>query len=262
VGKWTGRAAAFADSYAHLCAHTAPAALEAAGLAPGVRLLDVGTGTGTVAALGAAGGARVTAVDTEPGMVELTRASVPGAEVIEAGLPDLPLPDAAFDAVVANFVLNHVTDPGRAAAELLRLTAPGGRVAVTVWPRPSPPLQQLWTDVMAAVGLTPAPSIIPPELDFARTTGGVTALLTGAGLGDVTCRTINWSHRTDVESWWIGPSNGMGALGEALAGRDASTVAAARRAYERLAAPYVQHDGTLALPTAALLAHGARPRLP
>jgi hypothetical protein len=44
--KWAGRAAAFADSYAHLCAYTAPALLEAAGLAPGVRLLDVSHGCG------------------------------------------------------------------------------------------------------------------------------------------------------------------------------------------------------------------------
>ncbi|GAA3219471.1 hypothetical protein GCM10010532_048680 [Dactylosporangium siamense] len=258
VGKWTGRAAAFADSYAHLCAHTAPALLAAAGLAPGVRLLDVGTGTGTVAALAVAGGGRVTAVDAEPGMVDLARGNVPGAEVVEGRLPDLPFPDGAFDAVVANFVVNHVTDPARTVAELLRLTAPGGRVAVTVWPHPSPPLQHLWADVMAAVGLTPAPSIIPPELNFARTADGVTALLAGAGVRDVGCRTIAWTHHTDLESWWVGPSNGMGALGEALAGQDPATVAAARREYERLAAAYLTAGGVLALPTAALLAHGLR----
>ena len=257
MGKWTGRAAAFADSYAHLCAYTAPALLAAAGLAPGVRLLDVGTGTGTVAALAVAGGATVTAVDAEPGMVELARAVVP--DVLHAGLPDLPLPDDAFDAVVANFVVNHVTDPARAVAELVRLTAPGGRVAVTVWPHPSPPLQQLWNDVMAAVGLTPAPSIIPPALNFARTAEGVTGLLTGAGLRDVTCETISWTHRTHVDTWWIGPANGMGALGEALTGQDPATVAAARSAYERLAAAFLGDDGTLALPTAALLASGSAP---
>ncbi|MFC5003965.1 class I SAM-dependent methyltransferase [Dactylosporangium cerinum] len=259
MGKWTGRAAAYADSYAHLCTHTAPALLAAAGMAPGVRLLDVGTGTGTVAALAVAGGGRVTAVDAEPGMVDLARGNVPGAEVVEGQLPDLPFPDGAFDAVVANFVVNHVIDPARTVAELLRLTAPGGRVAVTVWPHPAPPLQQLWADVMAAVGLTPAPSSIPPELNFARTTDGVTGLLAGAGVRDVECRTIAWTHQTDVESWWVGPSNGMGALGEALAGQDPATVAAARREYERQAAAYVTADGVLALPTAALLAGGARP---
>jgi SAM-dependent methyltransferase len=256
VRDWTGRAAAFADSYAHLCAYTAPRLLAAAGCGPGVRLLDVGTGTGTVAALALAAGATVTAVDAEPGMVELARAVVPG--VLEARLPDLPFPDGAFDAVVANFVVNHVPDPARAVAELLRVTAPGGRLAATVWPFPSPPLQQLWAGVMADIGLTPAPPTIPPALNFARTTDGFAGLLTAAGVRDVTCDTVTWTHQTDAETWWIGPANGMGALGEALAGRDDATVRAARAAYDRATTAFRTPGGGLALPTAALLAAGTR----
>ena len=54
---WAGRAEAFRDSFAKLCAHTAPALLDAVGAGPGVRLLDVGTGSGTVAAAACARGA-------------------------------------------------------------------------------------------------------------------------------------------------------------------------------------------------------------
>jgi hypothetical protein len=145
------------------------------------------------------------------------------------------------------------------SVELARLAAPGGRVAITVWPHPSPPLQQLWLDVMAAAGLPPAPPMIAPERNFARTTEGVTGLLAGAGLRDVSGRTLLWAHRTDLDTWWIGPAGGMGALGEALAGRDAATLARARREYERLAADFAAPDGGLTLPTAALLAVGTAP---
>ncbi|MFI5914402.1 class I SAM-dependent methyltransferase [Dactylosporangium sp. NPDC051541] len=256
--QWTDQAAAFADSYAHLCAHTAPDLLDTARVTAGVRVLDVGTGTGTVAALAVDRGARVAAVDAEPSMVEFTRSRLPAAEVRAGRLPELPYGDGSFDAVVANFVINHVTDPARAVAELARLAAPGGRVALTIWPRPAPPLQQLWNDVLDAVGLPPAPPTVPAELNFPRTAEGVSQLLDRAGLTEIDGRVVTWSHRTDLESWWIGPVSGMGALGEALTGRDAATVAAARREYERLAAPYIAADGALALPTAALLAYGVR----
>ncbi|MGW4805879.1 hypothetical protein ACWEO5_17345, partial [Kitasatospora sp. NPDC004272] len=65
---WSGRAAAYAASFARLCAHPVPALLDAAAVGPGRAVLDVGTGTGTAAAAACARGARVTAVDAEPSM--------------------------------------------------------------------------------------------------------------------------------------------------------------------------------------------------
>lgn len=78
---WDGRAEAYARSFAHLCAYTAPMLLDAAGVTAGVRVLDAGTGPGTVAALAVARGARVTAVDAEPSMVATAAAAVPQAAV-------------------------------------------------------------------------------------------------------------------------------------------------------------------------------------
>ncbi|WP_433201150.1 class I SAM-dependent methyltransferase [Dactylosporangium sp. CS-047395] len=251
--QWTGRAAAFADSYAHLCGYTASELLDAAGVAAGVRLLDVGTGTGTVAALASERGADVVAVDAEPTMVELARAVVPDVRL--GRLPELPFADGSFDAVVANFVVNHVPDPGAAVADLARVSR--GRVALTVWPYPAPPLQQLWFDIMAALGLEPSPPLVAPELNFSRDVEGVTGLLEGAGLKDVSCVRLEWSHRTDLDTWWIGPANGMGALGEALEHAPPATVAAARREYERQAARFLDGDA-LVLPTAAVLGSGVR----
>jgi hypothetical protein len=58
-------------------------------------------------------GAAVTAVDAENGMVRATAARLPGVRPAIGALPELPLRTAGFDAVVANFVVNHVARPGR-----------------------------------------------------------------------------------------------------------------------------------------------------
>jgi trans-aconitate methyltransferase len=71
--RWAGRAVAYARSFAPLCAHPAAPLLDAAGVTAGDRVLDVGTGTGTVAALAAVRGGQVVAVDAAPSMVDATR---------------------------------------------------------------------------------------------------------------------------------------------------------------------------------------------
>ncbi|MFF5077817.1 class I SAM-dependent methyltransferase [Actinoplanes sp. NPDC000266] len=256
--QWAGQAAAYQGSFAALCAHPAGPLLDAAGVEAGTRVLDAGTGTGTVAALAWARGAHVVAVDAEPSMLELTGRRVPAAGIHQAVLPDLPFGDGAFDAAVANFVINHVGDPAAAVRELRRVARPGGRVAVTIWPCPTPPAQQLWSTVFDAAGVE-RPADLPrltPDNDFPRTAEGLSALLHRAGLTGVTAETIAWTHRTDPESWWNGPANGIGSPGTVMRRQDSSTVARVRKQYDRLTEPYRDDDGRLALPTSALLAAG------
>ncbi|MBW6435289.1 methyltransferase domain-containing protein [Actinoplanes hulinensis] len=259
---WAGRAEIFNETMAHLCGHTAPALLSVAAgdrdLA-GLRLLDVGTGSGTVAGLADERGARVTAVDAEPSMVELAAKRVPGAEVRQAILPELPFPDGTFDAAVANFVINHVGDPAAAVAGMRRVVRPGGRIAVTIWPHPKPEAQRLWDEIFDAAGAV-RPDGLPrldPALDFRRDEAGLTALLSGAGLTGVTCTTISWTMRIDAGAWWSGPAAGIGLTGLILAAQDEPTAIRVRQEFERRTAPYRGPDGVLAVPTAALLAAGA-----
>ncbi|WP_238015050.1 class I SAM-dependent methyltransferase [Dactylosporangium sp. AC04546] len=257
--RWAGRAAAYQRSFAALCAYPSEALLDAAGVEAGHRMLDAGTGPGTVAALACARGAAVVAVDAEPSMVDVARLRVPEAEVHQATLPDLPFADGGFDAAVANFVINHVGDPAAAVAELRRVVRPGGRIAVTVWPYPQPPLQQLWGEIFDASGAQ-RPAAMPrldADKDFPRNPAGLSALLSNVGLSDVHCRTITWTHRTDPEDWWSGPANGIGALGLLMEHQPPDMIARIRHEYERLTAAYRSDDGLLALPTAALLASTA-----
>ncbi|MEV0454402.1 class I SAM-dependent methyltransferase [Catellatospora methionotrophica] len=258
---WQGRAAAYRRGFAALCAHTAPALLDAAGVGERTRLLDVGTGPGTVAALAAARGAAVTAVDAEPTMVEAARRAVPGADVRHGVLPDLPLADGGFDAAAANFVVNHVGDPAAATTELRRVTRAGGRVAVSVWPHPAPPLQQLWGRVAQACGLQRPDSapLVDEKLNFTRDEDGLADLLRGAGLAAVAAHTVTWTHRTDPEDWWAGPANGIGMLGAMLSVLSAAEIATVKAAYDRIVAPHLDGGGLLALPTAAVIATGRVP---
>ncbi|MEU4803858.1 methyltransferase domain-containing protein [Actinosynnema sp. NPDC023587] len=55
--------------------------------------------------------------------------TAPGVDVWVSALPDLPFADESFDAVVGNFVFNHVGQPRAAVTELRRVTSRGGRVA-------------------------------------------------------------------------------------------------------------------------------------
>ncbi len=258
---WAGRAEAYAESFGLLCARTVPEVLDAARVGDGTRVLDVGTGTGSVAAEAVRRGARVTAVDAEPSMVRRAAAAVPEAAVRHALLPELPFPDDAFDAVVGNFVLNHVGRPLAALAELRRVARPGARLAVTVWPSPPSPGQALLGRALEAAGVARPPHIptLAPEDDFPRSEAGLTALLAAAGLGSPACRAVSWHHLTTPDLWWSGPAAGIAAIGQILTSRPPSTVAAVRRHYDRLSADFRTPDGGLSLPHTALLAHATAP---
>ncbi|WP_103510738.1 class I SAM-dependent methyltransferase [Streptomyces sp. SM13] len=255
---WSGKAEPYARTYARLCAHPVAALLDAAEVGPGSRVLDVGCGSGTVSAEAVARGASVDAADAEPGMAEATRRAAPTADVRVAHLPELPYEEDTFDAVVGNFVLNHVGRPREALAELRRVTRPGGRVAVTIWRSPGAPGQTLIGRATQAAGLT-RPDWLPalaPEDDFPRTREGLAALLDAAGLLGAECDEVAWEHRCDTDIWWAGAERGIGAIGQVLNSRGAEGMAEARRAYDGLCAEFRTADGLLVLPHVALLARG------
>jgi ubiquinone/menaquinone biosynthesis C-methylase UbiE len=99
-------------------------------------VLDVGTGTGFVAAGLAPRVARVVAVDNSPAMLEVANSNIRKLELVNVELRDadiahLPLPANSVDAAVANMVLHHAEDPAAVLHEMVRVTKRGGWVAVT-----------------------------------------------------------------------------------------------------------------------------------
>jgi ubiquinone/menaquinone biosynthesis C-methylase UbiE len=115
----------------------AEATVERAGVQAGETLLDVATGSGNAALAAARRGARVTGLDLTPELLERAkaRAAAEGAEIdfVEGDAERLPFADGSFDRVTSVFGAMFAPDQERAAAELLRVAAPGGTVAVAAW---------------------------------------------------------------------------------------------------------------------------------
>ena len=118
-------------------AHPSGVVVDRLGIEPGHDYLDVATGSGTAAILGAKRGARTTGLDFVPKLVEAaeSRAAAEGVEVtfVVGDAQDLPLADNSFDRVSSVFGAMFAPDQERAAAELVRVCRPGGIVAVTAW---------------------------------------------------------------------------------------------------------------------------------
>jgi len=138
--NWDEGAEAWVANQATFDAVFAPvtgAILEAAAIAAGQRVLDVGCGTGTLLAAGAATGADMVGVDIAEAMAAAARERVPGAAVIVADAQTADLiaaaPGAPFDRVVSRFGVMFFEDPEAAFANLRRAAAPGARLVFACW---------------------------------------------------------------------------------------------------------------------------------
>jgi arsenite methyltransferase len=107
-------------------------------LALGERVLDLGSGAGTdslIAAQMVGPEGRVTGIDMTPQMLAKARAAATelgtgNVEFIEAEAEQLPFPDASFDVVISNGVIDLIPDKDAVFSELFRVLAPGGRMQI------------------------------------------------------------------------------------------------------------------------------------
>jgi len=116
---------------------------------PGDTVLDLGCGTGTLAALLLDRGARVVAIDTSDAMLAAARANAPGAELLHMTATEIgALADRRFDRVVATLSLSELSaDEFHHVLRLATgLIGPGGTVVVADEVRP----ENVWQRVLAA----------------------------------------------------------------------------------------------------------------
>jgi ubiquinone/menaquinone biosynthesis C-methylase UbiE len=131
-------AAEYDRAFAHVTAYFMPFLLQAAQIAPGMRVLDIATGTGlsAAAALAAVGPTgHVSAADVSPAMAANARerlGNAPNATVSVEDGQALSFADSSFDALLCNLGLMFFPDPVRGLSEFRRVLRPGGRVAVSV----------------------------------------------------------------------------------------------------------------------------------
>ncbi len=119
---------------------------------PGMRILDVATGTGLVAAGLAERGAEVVGVDQSEQMLAGARARLamrPGlasrVTLVRGEAERLPFADAEFDALTFTYLLRYVDDRAATMGELARVVKPGGRIGMVEFGVPaSPALRALW----------------------------------------------------------------------------------------------------------------------
>jgi SAM-dependent methyltransferase len=96
------------------------------------RVIDIGTGTGHAAALARGAGRELHGIDAAPGMLAIARREVDDVDFQEMDFAALDYPDARFDAVISVHALLFATDQVAALLEWRRITAPGGRLSLSV----------------------------------------------------------------------------------------------------------------------------------
>ncbi|MEU8484789.1 class I SAM-dependent methyltransferase [Streptomyces sp. NPDC048641] len=96
--------------------------------APGLRVLDLGAGTGKLTATLVALGAEVVAVEPDPAMLAELHRALPAVRALPGSAEAIPLPDASVDAVVSGNAM-HWFDMDVAGPEIARVLAPGGVLA-------------------------------------------------------------------------------------------------------------------------------------
>jgi demethylmenaquinone methyltransferase/2-methoxy-6-polyprenyl-1,4-benzoquinol methylase len=112
-------------------------ALRRAGLAAGMQVVDVGTGTGLLAreALALCGGeGALIGVDPSPGM--MAQAHLPAASLLQGRAEALPCADASADFLCMGYALRHLSDLDRALSEFRRVLRPGGKLLMLEITRP------------------------------------------------------------------------------------------------------------------------------
>ena len=188
------------------------------GVSAGQRVLDVGCGPGALTAelVGRVGPGAVSAVDPSEQFVAAMAERHPDVEVQRAAAEDLPFPDGAFDAALAQLVVHFMSDPVSGLREMARVTKAGGVVSACVWNHAGGdgPLSPFWKVVREVDDDVPDES----ELAGARE-GHLAELFATAGLREVEDGVVSVRvEHASFEEWWEPYTLGVGPAGAYVTG--------------------------------------------
>jgi SAM-dependent methyltransferase len=242
--------------------------LDAAGLVPGMRVLDVAAGTGDQSILAAqrigASGVLV-ATDISASMLDVAAgaardAGLSNVETRVADASDLDVPEDSFDAGICRFGLMFVPDLHQALVRIHRALKPGARFAALVWSsKEANPYIGLQIDLVNEMDRMPSP---PPTI--VRTVslsapGVLQQAFVSAGLGEVSVSSVNtpraFGSLDEAVTAMHTTSPAQGELRRAMS--DVESAHYSAELARRLQA-FVQPDGACVLPGEALLGVGTK----
>jgi SAM-dependent methyltransferase len=213
----------------------APLFADFAGVDAGAHVLDVGAGTGALAAELVARGASVAAAEPSPEFVAVLRERFPGVDVREAPAEALPFSDGEFDVALAQLVVAFLSDAPAAVAEMARVAR---RIAVCMWGVAE-------VDMFAAIDRTAAAldASRATEPRRYRTPQELHDLL--APHGEVEAAELDvTAGYVDFEEFWQAMDRRVGPAGQWLASLDAD---ARERAHDELFRQLGSPDGPFEL---------------
>jgi SAM-dependent methyltransferase len=212
------------------------------GIGAGTRVLDVGCGAGGFLRRLADRGADATGLDAAPALLAIARERLPGADLREGEMEQLPWDDGGFDAVCGINAVQYATRPTVAAAEAARVTRSGGLVAIASWGRPEACQAAAYIDALGAL-LPPPPPGAPGPFALSQP-GALASLARAAGL--------QVAEEADVEVVWAYPDastllRGLLAAGPAVRAIAEAGEARIRHAILAAVAPYRTPGGAYRL---------------
>lgn len=199
----------------------APSFIRFAGVKEADRVLDVGSGTGSLAlaVLQEAPASRVVGVDLSPAYVAHARTRADGerATFEEGDAQRLRFPEGSFDKTLSLLVLNFIPDRAAAVREMARVTRPGGVVAAAVWDYGDgmEMLRVFWDEVVA---MDPASEKKDERHMPVCRKGELAALWTAQGLLDVREEPlVIATNFTSFDDFWTPFREGQGPAGAYVA---------------------------------------------
>jgi SAM-dependent methyltransferase len=215
----------------------APLFADFAGVQDGESVLDVGSGTGALASaiLEARPHAHVTGVDLAPDYVAAARQrGTRGARFVVGDAQALDFAKGTFDRTVSMLAMNFLRDPGRALAEQIRVTRPGGLIAAAVWDYAEgmQMLRAFWNEAIAVDAAADARDERHMRLSHH---GALSALWLSQGMLAVGERPLTIQQPfASFEDYWRPFLGGQGPAGSYVAGLATDTRDAVRDRLRRL----------------------------
>ena len=256
--RWQEAASVYETTFANATKAFIAPLLNAAAVAPGMRVLDICCGPGFVVSAAVARGAVARGLDFSSAMLAVATSREQAAMFDAGDAESLPYADATFDAVVANFGIHHVPRPQIALSEAHRVLRSGGRVAFSFWADPSDNIAwKLVFDAIARHGDRAAARTPAPGGGFG-TPAQCAEVLRDAGFGEHITEQVNaiWSH-PDAASLVTALRTGTARMAAMLEAQHPDALRAITADIAENAEHY-RHSGYLAVPIAAVIASGVK----